>query len=64
METAYDHWLTTPPDDDFGICPECGCSQEDCEEFGVDEWECPECGNVFSWDEAHPDMSDYYVEEE
>ena len=52
---GYDHWKTTPPEPDWGVCPECGASQEDAELHG-DTYICP-CGRAYDDDEAHPDYS-------
>jgi len=46
-----------PPEDDWGICPTCGCGQEDAEPHG-ESYLCPECGLSYSNDDAHPDPRD------
>lgn len=54
----YDSWLTTPPDDDWGCCPHCGCTQEDAERlFSSEVYVCP-CGERYSDYEAHPNPQD------
>lgn len=53
-EPNYDSYFD-PPDDNWGRCPYCGCSQEDCSGLGDELWKCPECGNFFTDDAAHPD---------
>jgi hypothetical protein len=61
---GYDAWKTAAPEDDWGICPDCGCSQEDCEELPSGEFLCPECACVFCEDDAHPDYSDMFSEDD
>jgi len=50
---GYDEWKTRTPDDNWGVCPECGASQEDCTESG-DTWTCS-CGVQFTEEEARYD---------
>jgi hypothetical protein len=58
---GYDDWRTQAPEPDWGVCPECGVSQEDAERIVTngadDEYLCP-CGRVYSDDDAHPDPHD------
>lgn len=62
LPASYDRWKTTPPDENWGHCPTCGCSQEDAscygEEYVCPEYVCPECGMTYSDSEAHPDPRD------
>lgn len=60
---GYDAWLTTPPEPEWGYCPDCGCPQEDCDELPSGEFICPECACVYTNDDAHPDYTDDYIEE-
>lgn len=54
---GYDHWKTTPPEPDWGACPECGSSQEDADWDGGETYTC-HCGREYTDDEAHPDLSE------
>jgi len=46
-----------PPTERWGVCPECGVSQEDCEHMPDDTWQCPN-GHTFTEEQAHYDPRD------
>jgi rubredoxin len=47
-----------PPDDDWGVCPDCGASQEDSDRvWSSDKYLCG-CGSVYTDEQAHPDPRD------
>ena len=54
---GYDHWKTTPPEPDWGRCPDCGASQEDAEYDQSGEVYICGCGCEYDDAEAHPDFS-------
>ena len=56
--TSYDDWLTTPPDENWGVCPECKCSQEDAEHVDDPDVYLCDCGRWYADEDAHPDASD------
>jgi len=52
---GYDDWKTTAPEDDWGVCPDCGASQEDAEY--EDLYFCG-CGCRYTDEQARPDPTD------
>ena len=51
-EIVYDEF-DDEYDDDFDSCEGCGgCDDDDFEDDGLYEIECPECGEVFTFDES------------
>jgi tRNA(Ile2) C34 agmatinyltransferase TiaS len=52
----YDQWKTNAPEFEWGVCPDCGASQEDAEQHG-ESYLC-RCGTSYSNDQAHPDARD------
>ena len=58
---SLDRWITgnygADNDPDWGVCPDCGASQEDAEQEDGDTYVCP-CGLTYSNDDAHADPRD------
>jgi hypothetical protein len=53
---GYDAWLTNELEEEWGRCPNCGCTQEDASLWG-ETYVCPECGRKYFDHEARPDPS-------
>jgi hypothetical protein len=49
-----------PPDDNWGSCPHCGCSQEDAERLFSSEVYVCHCGAKYDDEAAHPTKDELF----